>query len=104
MRAETRQRLVELRAGLLADMDRQIEAGPLALLTGISAALAAIDSEDLPAEPVTRAVVSDDDGQIRLTLYLDDGEAMAVVLAPVRAVALAGELIQAAVLRLPRPA
>jgi hypothetical protein len=93
--------LVELRAGLLADMDRQIEAGPLALLTGISAALAAIDSEDLPAEPVTRAVVSDD-GQIRLTLYRDDGEAVAVVLAPVRAVALAGELIAAALPKLPR--
>jgi hypothetical protein len=32
-------------------------------------------------EPATRAVVSDD-GEIRRTLYRDDGEAVAVVLAP----------------------
>src|SRR5436190_741897 len=43
----------------------------------------------------TRAVVSDD-GEIRMTLYRDDGQAMAVALAPARAIALAGELIEAA--------
>src|SRR5438045_348424 len=47
----------------------------------------------------TRAVLSDD-GEIRMTLYRDDGRAVAVVLAPVRAVALAGELIEAAVPKL----
>jgi hypothetical protein len=47
----------------------------------------------------SRAIVSDD-GQIRLTLYTEQGNGMAVVLAPVRAVALAGELIRAAVPKL----
>jgi hypothetical protein len=47
----------------------------------------------------TRAVLSDD-GEIRMTVYRDDGQAVAVVLAPVRAVALAGQLIEAAVPKL----
>jgi hypothetical protein len=98
--AETRQRLIELRAGLLADMDRQIDAGQLALLAGISGALAAIDSEDLPAEPAARAVVSDDGTEIRLTLYTNAHAAAAIDLDPVRAVRLAGKLIAAALLRL----
>jgi hypothetical protein len=90
VRPETRQRLIG-----------QIEAGQLALLAGINGALAAIDSEDLTAEPAARADVSDD-GQIRLTLYRDDGAAFAAPLAPGRAVALAGELIAAALPKLPR--
>jgi hypothetical protein len=101
MRPETRQRLVEMRSGLLADMDRQIEAGQLALLAGINAALGAIDGEAVPADPAARVVVSDD-GQIRLTLYRDDGAAFATPIAPGRAVALAGELIAAALPKLAR--
>jgi len=45
---------------------------------------------------VGRAVLSDDGSTIRLTAYGDDGAAVAVTLAPVRAVALAGDLIRAA--------
>ena len=49
-------------------------------------------------EPATRAVVSDD-GEIRLTLYDDQGAVAVVKLSPLRAIALAGELIEAALLR-----
>jgi hypothetical protein len=49
----------------------------------------------------SRAVVSDD-GQIRLTLYAKAGEAVAVVLSPVRALGLASELLAAAYLKFPR--
>ena len=51
------------------------------------------------ADLATRAVLSDD-GEIRMTLYRDDGQAVAVVLAPLRAAALASELIAAAVPKL----
>jgi hypothetical protein len=51
-------------------------------------------------ESGARAIVSDDGHATRLTLYTESGEAMSVVLAPVRAVALAGELIEAAVSKL----
>ena len=72
--AALRERLVEMRAGLLAGMDRQIEAGSLTLLAGIAAALSALDGEAVAAaECAGRAVVSDD-GQIRLALYRDDGD------------------------------
>jgi hypothetical protein len=99
--AETRERLIDMRKALLADMDRQIEAGSLVLLAGIGAALAAIDGEAGAAERAGRAVVSDD-GQIRPAVYRDDGEPVAVMIAPVRAVALAGELVAAALPKLSR--
>jgi hypothetical protein len=51
-------------------------------------------------DSTARAVVSDDGSTIRLTLYTEQGNGMAVVLAPVRAVALAGELIRAAIPKL----
>jgi hypothetical protein len=51
------------------------------------------------SEPAARAVVSDD-GTIWLTAYSAAGETVPVALAPVRAVALAGELIEAAVPKL----
>jgi hypothetical protein len=51
-------------------------------------------------EPAGRAVVSDDGETIRLTLYGDEGVGASMTLAPVRAIALAGELIAAALLRL----
>ena len=44
----------------------------------------------------TRAVVSDDGSTIRLTLYTEGGRSKVAVLAPVRAVELAGELIRSA--------
>ena len=51
-------------------------------------------------EPVTRAVLSDDGSTIWLTTYTEAGDAVPVALLPVRAIALAGELIQAAVPKL----
>ena len=51
-------------------------------------------------EPTARAVVSDDGSTIWLTAYTEAGDAVPVVLMPARAVALAGELIQAAVPKL----
>jgi hypothetical protein len=50
-------------------------------------------------EPAARAVVSDD-GTIWLTAYGEGGVVVPVALLPVRAVALAGELIEAAVPKL----
>ena len=52
------------------------------------------------AEPAARAVVSDDGSTIWLTVYSESGEAVPVALAPVRAVAIAGDLIRAAVPKL----
>src|SRR2546421_12122205 len=51
-------------------------------------------------EAAARAVVSDDGSTIWLTAYTEAGDAVPVALHPVRAVALAGELIRAAVPRL----
>jgi hypothetical protein len=100
--AELRERLVEMRAGLLAGMDGQIEAGPLVLLAGIAAALAAIDGEAVAcAELANRAVVSDG-GEIRLVLYGEAGATAAVALDPMRAIHLAERLIAAALPKLPR--
>ena len=52
------------------------------------------------ADPAARAVVSDDGSTIWLTAYTAAGEAVPVALQPARAVALAGELIEAAVPKL----
>ena len=51
-------------------------------------------------DPGARAVVSDDGSTIWLTAYTEAGDAVPVALLPVRAVALAGELIDAAVPKL----
>jgi hypothetical protein len=51
-------------------------------------------------DPGARAVVSDDGLTISLTVYTAAGDAVPVALLPVRAVALAGELIEAAVPKL----
>jgi hypothetical protein len=51
-------------------------------------------------EPGARAVVSDDGSTISLTVYTEAGDAVPVALLPVRALALAGELIAAAVPKL----
>ena len=51
-------------------------------------------------EPAARAVVSDDGSTISLTSYTEAGAAVLVALAPLRAVALADELIRAALPKL----
>jgi hypothetical protein len=52
------------------------------------------------ATKASRAIVSNDGSTIWLTAYTEAGDAVPVALAPVRAVALAGELIEAAVPKL----
>jgi hypothetical protein len=54
----------------------------------------------IDVKPAARAVVSDDGREIHLTLYAEAGADAAVVLDPVRAVALASRLIAAALPRL----
>jgi hypothetical protein len=71
-------------------------------VAAIDAALAAINEAPADAEPAARAVVSDDGKIIRLTLYADTGVVAAVDLDPLRAIALAGDLIEAARPRLDR--
>jgi hypothetical protein len=97
-----RERLIELRDDALGRMLRRgaIEPSHLPLIAGINAALDALDSLPVEAEAAARAVVSDDGREIRLTLYTEAGAVAAVVLDPVRAVALAQRLIAAALPRL----
>jgi hypothetical protein len=52
------------------------------------------------SDPAARAVVSDDGSTIWLTAYTEAGDAVPVALLPVRAVALARELLTAAVPKL----
>ncbi len=52
------------------------------------------------SDPAARAVVSDDGSTIWLTAYTEAGAAVPVALLPVRAVALARELLTAAVPKL----
>jgi hypothetical protein len=59
-----------------------------------------IDGDMVAAKPCTRAIVSDDGSTIRLMLYTEGGRSKAARLAPMRAVALAGELIRSALPRL----
>ena len=59
-----------------------------------------VKSFPMMAEPAARVVVSDDGSTICLTSYSETGAAVPIVLAPVRAVALAGELIRAALPKL----
>jgi hypothetical protein len=94
-----------------------IEPGRLALLTGIEADLVALGEGSVEWEAVgraarlglgetlakvdaDRAVVTDDGQAIRLTLYAEIGTIAAVELDPILAITLAGNLIDAALLRL----
>jgi hypothetical protein len=72
----------------------------LPLLAGINAALDALDGMPVEAEAATRAVVADDGRQIRLTIYSETGAVAEVALDPVRAITIAGKLIEAALPRL----
>jgi hypothetical protein len=90
----------ELAAAIMAG-DR-IEPGFLAMLAYADAAIGVLDSLPVDdAEPAARAVVADDGQMIRLTLYRQNGEAAATIeLQPLRALALAGDLLDAARRRL----
>ena len=103
-RAGLRARLLAMRAELVERLAcDKIEGGTLALLAGINAAIEAYEAAaEEPADVVAtgRAVLSDDGAAITLTLYTQANPVAAVALAPHRAVALAGELIAAALPRL----
>jgi hypothetical protein len=107
-RADTRRHLVDMRERLIGNLDARIEGGDLALLAAVNGALSAIDAEGdhpapIDAEPAARAIVVDIPGEpVGLTLYSQEGRVAAVDLAPGRAIALAGELIRAALPRLPQ--
>jgi hypothetical protein len=95
-----RQRLVEMRDRLVADLGCQVHGGTLTLLADLQGALAALDA--LPGsdevESADRVVIADD-GEIRLLLY-DADRAVGVTLSAARAIRIAGELIEAAGRRL----
>jgi len=69
----------------------------------VAALRARLDAMPADAAPAARAIVSADGREIRLTLYTEAGPAAVVALDPVRAVALAGELIAAALPKLRAP-
>jgi hypothetical protein len=95
-----KERLLEMRNEVIAGVIRE---GPGRYqVAAIDTALAAIDEAPADAEPASRAVVSDDGKVIRLTLYVETGAVAAVELDPIRAITLAAELIDAALLRLNR--
>jgi len=96
-----RTRLLALRADILAQLAKAdtLEASWLVTIAGIAAALA-IEAEPTAAEIADRAVVADDGAAIRLALYTADHQAVAVELPPTRAVALADDLLAAALPRL----
>jgi hypothetical protein len=105
---DTRRQLAAMRVRLVSNLGEQIEGGNLALLAAVNGALSAIEAVDaaIPdAEAAARAVVTDTlDGPIALTLY-NEAEAVATIaLPPIRALALAGELIRAALPRVREPA
>jgi hypothetical protein len=103
LRADLRRRLAESETiepawlAILADTETV-----LAAITGALAAIATEACQPPESEPAARAVVSDDGTEIRLTLYAENGAAFAAPIAPGRAVALAGELIAAALPKLAR--
>jgi hypothetical protein len=103
-RAATRQLLVDMRSRLIGNLGKQIEGGDLALLAAVNGALAAIDAEPdclADAERMARAIVTDVPGQpVCLSLYGEDGCVATIDLPPLRALAIAQELIAAAGRRL----
>jgi len=114
-----RGRLLMMQEDALYRMARYgIEPGRLALVAGITVALDALGNgpiewelagrpaqlalgeASIDAEPLSRAVISDDGETIWLTLSREDGKAASVELSPAEAVALASRLIAAALPRL----
>jgi uncharacterized membrane protein len=73
---------------------------PSSMTTAIDAMLAALDEMTTDAQPATRAVVADDDKEIRLMLCAEEGAVASAALDPIAAIGLAGRLIEAALLRL----
>jgi hypothetical protein len=99
-RTTTRWRLFELRNDLLRRLDEAeaLDGGLLRLLGDTSAALAAIDAwpPAVNAAAADRVALADDGVEFRLTWYGSADASATVVLDPRRAIALAGQLIAAA--------
>jgi hypothetical protein len=97
------QQLAAMRERLVGNLGKQIEGGDIALLAAVNGALAAVEAADavLPdAEAAARAVVTDAEGEpIALVLYKEAETVATIALPPIRALALAGELIRAAMPR-----
>lgn len=99
---DLRQRLEAMQASIVGNLDEQIDGGGLALLADVHGALAALDdgraAQLLPADnAMARAIVRDVHGQpVAVVLYAEHGNSAAVELSPLRAISLAGELIEAA--------
>jgi hypothetical protein len=102
--ADTRHQLLDMRERLIGNLGERIEGGDLTLLAAVNGALAAIDAADrglADAEPGVRVIVTDIPGEpIALALYAEDTRVVGGELSPVRALALAGELLGAALRRL----
>jgi hypothetical protein len=98
---ELRQKLIEMRADMLDRMLRRgaVEPGHLPLIAGINAALTALD-QSAQTEAAAPAAVDGTGEAIRLVMYRDGTAIAATELAPTTAIALAGELLGAAGLRL----
>jgi prophage DNA circulation protein len=98
------EQLVDMRAKLVGDLAKRIDGGWLALLNSVGGAIRAVEAErraPVDADQAVRAVVSDPPGEpMELTLYRQDGTAAAMPLTPLRALALAGDLVRAATSRL----
>jgi hypothetical protein len=92
-----KERLLSMREDAIA---RALRERPPPQLIAIDAVLRALDEVPADAEPASRAVVSDDGQSIRLALHTDTGVIAAVELDPIRAISLAGELIDAALPKL----
>jgi hypothetical protein len=92
------------RERLLAMRDEEIahilKRSASAQLVGLEAAIAALDEIIAEALPAIRAVVAASDEEIRLTLFGQECAVASTTLDPIRAVALAGELIAAALPKL----
>ena len=103
MSAETRQHLAQTCARTVTDLSERIS-GDLTLMSEVRGALAIVEIVDavLPdAEAAARVVVTDAEGEpIALTLYREDETVAVIDLPPIRALALAAKLIEAALPRL----
>jgi hypothetical protein len=101
---DLRRELVGMRGRLVGRLAQRLGGGDLALLGTVVAALAAVDRTaiDGPIDSFASATVVDEaDGSLALMLRGDDPNAVVrFPLAPIDAVALAGELIVAALPRL----
>jgi hypothetical protein len=100
--AALRARLTALRDDALRQLanGEALDGGLLHLLAGVGAALDGLDGVPVDPQPADRLIVADDGETIRLDTYRGAERPASVEVSPLRAIALAGALIAAAVRRL----